>query len=78
MISSSLEPIWTLKTGSLFLVEIPAKELFESHGLHCDVMDYDVGRDEKLGQCTIHPKTLYEANGERMVFPLENKEMKVC
>ena len=40
-------------------------------------MDYDVGKDEKLGQCVVPPRVLYEGTGERLVFPLENKELKV-
>jgi hypothetical protein len=56
----SLDPIWTLKTGS-----------FLSEGLLCILYDYDnVGKNEKLGAITIPPKTLYEAKGERMEFKL--------
>jgi hypothetical protein len=46
--------------------------LFGSDGLLCVLHDFDtIGADEKLGQFSISPKQLYEANGERMEFRLE-------
>jgi hypothetical protein len=66
-----LDPIWTVKTKSLFLLEVDAAELFLSEGLLCILYDFDkVGKNEKLGAITIPPKTLYEAKGERMEFKL--------
>jgi hypothetical protein len=68
----SLDPIWTIKTESLFLLEVDTADLFLSEGLLCILYDFDkVGKDEKLGAITISPKTLYEAKGERMEFKLE-------
>lgn len=70
-ISKTLDPIWTVMTGSLFLLTVDVKELFRGEGLLCVVYDYDkVGGDERLGACTIPPKTLYDAKGERMEFKL--------
>lgn len=64
--------MWTIKTGSLFVLNTTAAELFECHdGLKFEVKDYDtVGGSESLGNTVVPPRTLYEADGERMVFPL--------
>jgi hypothetical protein len=68
-----LDPIWTLKTGSLFLLSVDAKELFLSEGLVCLVKDFDkLGAHETLGSITVPPKTIYNAKGERMEFKLES------
>jgi hypothetical protein len=70
-ISKTLDPIWTLKTGSLFLLTINPKELFLSEGLLCLVMDFDkVGKNEKLGAITIPPRVLFDSKGDRMEFKL--------
>ena len=71
-ISKTLDPIWTLKTNSLFLVTVSIDELFVNpEGLVCTLYDYDnLGKNEKLGYISIPPKQLYEAKGERMEFKL--------
>lgn len=70
-ISKTLDPIWTVTTGSLFLLKIDVKKLFRGEGLLCVVYDYDkLGGNERLGAITIPPKTIYHANGERMEFKL--------
>jgi len=67
-----LEPTYTIKTGSLFLLTTTADDLFDCQdGLKFEVKDYDtVGGSESLGHTFVSPRTLYEADGERMVFPL--------
>mmetsp|Transcript_36349 Transcript_36349/g.79135 ORF Transcript_36349/g.79135 Transcript_36349/m.79135 type:complete len:1145 (+) Transcript_36349:145-3579(+) len=71
-ISNTLEPIYTVKTGSLFLFSTTLRKLFDAReGLKFTVKDYDtVGKNETLGVAVIPPRTLYDANGERMVLPL--------
>lgn len=69
--SCSLDPIWTVKTGSLFLLTLTVEELFTSNGLICEVMDFDkFGGNDKLGLITVPPKVLYDAKGERLEFNL--------
>lgn len=68
----SLDPIWTVKTQSLFLLEIDAEELFIEDGMTFLVKDFDqFGGHETLGVVHVPPKTLYLANGERMEFKLQ-------
>jgi len=70
-IPKTLDPIWTIKTNSLFLLKIDVKQLFRGEGLLCIVYDYDkLGGNERLGAVTIPPKTIYDAKGERMEFKL--------
>lgn len=67
----SLDPIWTVKTGSLFLLKLTTEELFTSNGLICEVMDFDkFGANDKLGLITIPPKVLFEGKGERLEYDL--------
>ena len=71
-ISKTLDPIWTIATGSLFLLaDIHLQQLFRSEGLLCVVYDYDkLGANDPLGAVTIAPKTIYDAQGERMELEL--------
>lgn len=70
-ISKTLDPIWTVTTGSLFLLKIDVKRLFRGEGLLCIVQDFDkLGGNERLGSITIPPKTIYDAKGERLEFKL--------
>ena len=69
--SYSLDPIWTIKTGGLFLLKLTTEELFTSNGLVCEVMDFDkFGGNDKLGLFTVPPKVLFEAQGERLEYDL--------
>ena len=70
-IPKSLNPIWTLQTGSLFLLTIDSKDLFAGDGLFCRVVDYDVISNDDLGMFVVPPAVLYTANGEREVFKLK-------
>jgi hypothetical protein len=66
-----LDPIWTLKTGSLFLLEVESKHLFVEEGLTLLVKDYDqFGGNEFLGVAKVPAHKLYQAKGERMEFKL--------
>jgi C2 domain len=78
-ISKTLDPIWTVSTGSLFLLRnINIKEqLFRSDGMLCILYDYDkLGANDALGAVTIPPKTIFDAKGERMEFPLGTPPVK--
>jgi hypothetical protein len=77
LILCSLDPIWTIKTDSLFLFTVSSQELFTSDGLVFILKDFDkLGGNEKLGVVTVPAKTLYEANGERMEFKLQSPSYK--
>ena len=67
-----LNPIWTLQSGSLFILSIDATELFAGDGLFCRVVDYDVLSSDDLGYFVVPPDVLYKANGEREVFKLKS------
>jgi hypothetical protein len=67
-----VDPVWTIETGSLFLLPVDVGTLFGGEGLLCVLHDYDsIGADEKLGQFCISPKQMYDAKGERMEFALQ-------
>lgn len=72
-ISNSNNPIWTLRKGSLFVLNVDALELFEATGgLILEVKDYDAyTKHESLGAVSVSPKTLYNWNGERKEFDLK-------
>jgi hypothetical protein len=78
-ISKTLDPIWTVSTGSLFLLrDINIKEqLFKSDGLLFILYDFDkLGANDALGAVTVPPKMIYDAKGERMEFPLEKPPVR--
>ena len=69
-----LDPIWSVKTKGLFLLETTAKELFQGDGLHLEVMDFDaVGKNERLGQTSIDARSMFQCNGQRIKLPLQGK-----
>lgn len=73
-ISNEDNPIWTLKSKSLFIWTIDALELFQSEdGLVFEVKDYDaVGANESMGVFGIPPRALYGwKDGERKMFSLK-------
>ena len=72
-ISHEDNPIWTLRSKSLFIWKVDAKELFQAEdGLIFEVKDYDaVGENESMGAFSVSPQTMYRWNGERMIFPLK-------
>jgi hypothetical protein len=71
-----LDPIWTVKTGSLFLLETKTKDLFRCFdGIRFEVWDYDfVGSGSLLGVASVPAKVIYEANSERLEFPLQTMQ----
>jgi C2 domain len=72
-IYTSLNPVWTLSTLSLFLIETTLAEFFENANfLEFIVKDYDtVGEDEILGSVMISKTELLEGNGNRHEYELK-------
>ena len=72
VISKSLNPVWTLSTGSLFLIQTTLNDFFESaNRLEFVVKDYDsVGDNDVLGSALIRKDDLLRGEGERVEFPL--------
>ncbi|KAL3921597.1 MAG: hypothetical protein SGILL_002669 [Bacillariaceae sp.] len=71
-IEKTLNPVWTLKTGSLFLLTVESERFFIEDGIKFLVKDFDqLGKDEVLGLVHVNPRALYKANGERMEFKLQ-------
>lgn len=67
-----LDPVWTLKTGSLFLLTVESERLFLEDGLALLIKDYDqFGHNEMLGAVTLPPTFLYNGRGERREFKLQ-------
>ena len=65
-------PIWTVKTGSLFIFSTTLAKLFDSReGMTFDVKDYDsLGSNETLGGARLLPRAIFDSDGERLVLPL--------
>jgi hypothetical protein len=71
-LEKTLNPIWTLATGSLFSLTVESERFFVADGMQFLVKDFDqFGKDEVLGLVHVNPRILYLANGERMEFKLE-------
>ena len=71
-INNEKNPIWTLRTGSLFLLDVDAQELFEANdGIIMEVKDYDRHTTHSLGAISISPRTIYNWDGERKEFDLK-------
>ncbi|MGK3761764.1 MAG: hypothetical protein ACI8RD_014082, partial [Bacillariaceae sp.] len=69
-LSKTLNPIWTLKTGSLFLLTVESKRFFIEDGMKFVIKDHDkLGQHDVLGVVNLGPKILYNSTGQR----IENK-----
>jgi hypothetical protein len=73
VISSDVDPIWTLDKGSLFLLQMSPEQFFSSTGgMSFVVKDFDsLGSNELLGNVTLPLDKLLEGTGERTEFVLE-------
>ena len=71
-ISKSLQPIWTLETGSLFLLQMAPEEFFSSAaGISFTVIDYDaVGSDDVLASVDVPLQEALRGKGERKQYSL--------
>ena len=65
--------MWTLETGSVFLLEVTAQELFEhAEGIIFHLMDYDTLKsNNSLGFASLPPKAIYKGNGEQQEFDIK-------
>lgn len=72
LISTSLNPVWTLSTLSFFLIETTLAEFFEAGNyLEFIVKDYDSISDDDVLGTTLVPKTeLLNGNGSRHEYEL--------
>jgi C2 domain len=70
---NELNPVWTVDTGSLFLMECPAEEFFSyATGLMFRINDLDrVGTNDVIGHVAIHQTDLLQMKGERSSFPIQ-------
>lgn len=73
VIHNNLNPIWTLSTGSLFLVEMTPEEFFSSSaGMTFVIKDEDtIGSNETLATVTVPLEVLLEGKGERVGYVIE-------
>lgn len=69
----SCDPIYTIATGSLFIIHVNEKEFRENEvGLEFKVKDHDtVSKSDELGIVHVSGKTLCDADGKRMPFKLD-------
>ena len=72
VISKDLSPIWTLETGSLFVLKTTPEEFFGStSGMTFLLKDYDaVGQNDVLGSVTVPLNDLLEGKGDRIEFDI--------
>lgn len=72
VISKSLNPIWTLETGALFVVRMSPEEFFAaSSGMNFIVKDYDaVGANEILGNVSIPLQDMLDGTGDRIGYDI--------
>lgn len=71
-IAFSVNPIWTLQSGSLFILSVTPEVFFGSAlGLCFTVKDYDIGtKNDVLGKVFVSQDDLLNGNGERKEFEL--------
>jgi hypothetical protein len=72
-LSKTLNPVWTIKNQSLFLLSTSSRELFRCfEGIMFEVRDYDAfGDNEVLGRVYVPPKVMYEGKADRTEFALQ-------
>jgi hypothetical protein len=78
VISKNLNPIFTIETGSLYLLETTTEDFFASaSGLTFLLRDYDaVGRDDVLGKVVLSHSELLEGNGDRVAHDIVPEKAK--
>jgi hypothetical protein len=69
-----VNPIWTIDTGSLFLLSVTPEAFFATAtGLSFFVKDYDVmGKNDVLGRVVVGQEELLDGKGERSVYALQD------
>ena len=70
--NQTLNPIYDVETDSAFVLEKPAKEVFEAGGLEIKIKDWDrIGKNDDLGTVRVDAKTLYGP------WDSKSKELKI-
>lgn len=71
-VKKSLQPIWVLETGSLFLIQCTTEDFFAStSGITFTVKDYDVANaDDNLATVSVPLKDALEGTGERTEYQM--------
>ena len=69
-----INPIWTVDTGSLFLLSVTPEAFFATAtGLNFFVKDYDaMGKNDVLGRVAVGQEELLHGKGERKVYALQD------
>ena len=72
----SLNPIWTLENGSLFLIRTTAVDFFlRSQQIVFSIEDYDgVSSNDLLGTVEVEKQQLLKGTGERVEFEIETNK----
>ena len=74
----STDPIYTVKQGSVFIMNVMKQEFEVSEGLKFTVKDYDtVGRNDELGTVVVPGKELCEATGDRKTYKLAYSTIRI-
>lgn len=69
---TSLNPVWTVTTDSLFLLRVDIQTLFLHDGIICILRDFDkFGKNDVLGTVRVCAKHIYDGKGERLEYKLE-------
>ena len=78
VVSKTLNPVWTLSTGSLFLIQTTLSDFFaNAKDIEFVVKDYDrVGDNDILGRVLVPKKDLLQADGCRVEHVLKTKKRK--
>jgi hypothetical protein len=78
VISKSLNPVWTLSTGSLFLIQTTLNDFFEvTNRIEFIIKDYDsVGENDILGTVQVNKNELLAGEGERIDYELRTSQYK--
>jgi hypothetical protein len=62
----TVDPIWTLETGSLFVLQMSPEEFFSSTtGMTFVVKDYKFGGSTSIGHVSVSLESILHAKGER-------------
>jgi hypothetical protein len=78
VISKSLNPVWTLSTGSLFLIQTTLNDFFEgTNRIEFIIKDHDtVGENDILGSVLVNKNELLAGEGERIDYKIRTTQCK--
>lgn len=77
VVSQTLNPVWTLTSGSLFLIQTNLTDFFaKANNIEFVVRDYDrIGDDDVLGTVLVSKKELINGDGERVDYELTTAKL---